>query len=60
MRQVEAAATGEQEFACGVRHAVMDDDGDARLREQFGRGETGRAGANDDRAFSRKRRLSRK
>lgn len=53
--EVESAASGEQKFTCGVRHAIVDRDGDARLRQNFGGGEAGRASADDDHMFFRKR-----
>src|SRR5579871_390518 len=52
MREVEASSPGEQEFACGARGHVPDDDRVARESELLGRHQAGRPGA-DDHALSR-------
>ncbi len=53
VREVQATASGEEEFARRVRHAVMDGHGDARFREHFSSGEAGRSGADNDYALVR-------
>ena len=50
VREIEAAAPGEQEFSRRRGRGVVDDDAMAARRENFGGHEAGGAGAHDDRA----------
>ncbi len=47
MRQIEAAAPGHEHLPAEGGHAVVERDREARLRQSFGRHQTGGAAADD-------------